>query len=318
MFSVVPEYGEPPDAQLVTADLRRMLEGRLDVEDRLERRARAARPRGSAAPPPKVTLVDDASSSATVVEVRAHDEPGLLWRIGRALGECGLNVQAARVETLGAEAVDVFYVTARLAYDHTVVVLDRHGDVAVDLGDPDAVRGAAEHVLDRYGRCDVLVHAAAMVAFGPLDEFQLSTWRQVQAVNVESALLLTQAFVPGMRDRGFGRVIFIVSDSYWRPPGAHMLAYVASKGALIGMARTLAVGLGSNGIAVMAVAPGLTRTPATDVVPAEEFADVAAHQPLPRPLTPDDSAAVVAMLAGDDAAALTGQTLTVDGGLVLR
>ena len=63
------------------------------------------------APPPKVTLVDNASSSATVVEVRAHDEPGLLWRIGRALGDCGLNVQAARVETLGAEAVDVFYVT---------------------------------------------------------------------------------------------------------------------------------------------------------------------------------------------------------------
>ena len=63
---------------------------------------------------------------------------------------------------------------------------------------------------------------------------------------------------------------------------------------------------------------GLTRTPATDVVPAEEFADVAAHQPLPRPLSPDDTAAVVAMLAGDDAAAMTGQTLTVDGGLVLR
>ncbi|HZZ53747.1 MAG TPA: ACT domain-containing protein, partial [Trebonia sp.] len=111
VFSVAPEYGDPPDAHLVAADLRRMLEGRLDVEDRLERRARAARPRGSAAPPPKVTLVDGASQTATVVEVRAHDEPGLLWRIGRALGECGLNVRAARVETLGAEAVDVFYVT---------------------------------------------------------------------------------------------------------------------------------------------------------------------------------------------------------------
>jgi [protein-PII] uridylyltransferase len=111
VFSVAPEYGDPPDAALVAADLRRMLEGRLDVEDRLERRARAARPVGSAAPPPKVTLVDGASRIATVVEVRAHDEPGLLWRIGRALGECGLNVQAARVETLGAEAVDVFYVT---------------------------------------------------------------------------------------------------------------------------------------------------------------------------------------------------------------
>jgi [protein-PII] uridylyltransferase len=111
VFSVAPEYGDPPDATLVAADLRRMLEGRLDVEDRLERRARAARPVGTAVPPPKVTLVEGASQSATVVEVRAHDEPGLLWRIGRALGECGLNVQAARVETLGAEAVDVFYVT---------------------------------------------------------------------------------------------------------------------------------------------------------------------------------------------------------------
>ena len=60
--------------------------------------------------PPTVTLVDDASHTATVVEVRAHDAPGLLWRIGRALGDCGLDVRAARVETLGAEAVDVFYV----------------------------------------------------------------------------------------------------------------------------------------------------------------------------------------------------------------
>jgi [protein-PII] uridylyltransferase len=111
IFNVVPEYGDPPDSDLVAADLRRMLEGRLDVEDRLERRARSARPLGSAMPPPKVTLVDGASQTATVVEVRAHDEPGLLWRIGRALGDCGLNVTAARVETLGAEAVDVFYVT---------------------------------------------------------------------------------------------------------------------------------------------------------------------------------------------------------------
>jgi 3-oxoacyl-[acyl-carrier protein] reductase len=173
-------------------------------------------------------------------------------------------------------------------------------------------------VLERYGRCDVLVHSAAMVAFGPFEEFSLDTWRQVQAVNVESALLLTQAFAPGMCDRQFGRVIFIVSNTFWRPPGAHMLAYVASKGALIGMARTLAVGLGGDGIAVTAVAPGLTRTPATDVVPAEEFADVAAHQALARPLTPDDTAAVVAMLVRDDAAALTGQTLTVDGGLVMN
>jgi [protein-PII] uridylyltransferase len=111
VFDVEPEYGDPPDATLVAADLRRMLMGRLDVEDRLDRRARAVRPRAATVPAPKVVLVDDASDTATVVEVRAHDAPGLLWRVGRALGECGLDVRAARVETLGAEVVDVFYVT---------------------------------------------------------------------------------------------------------------------------------------------------------------------------------------------------------------
>jgi [protein-PII] uridylyltransferase len=111
VFDVEPEFGDPPDATLVAADLRRMLQGRLDVEDRLDRRARAVRPRAATIPAAKVTLIDDASDTATVVEVRAHDAPGLLWRIGRALGECGLDVRAARVETLGAEAVDVFYVT---------------------------------------------------------------------------------------------------------------------------------------------------------------------------------------------------------------
>ncbi|HEY6499420.1 MAG TPA: [protein-PII] uridylyltransferase [Streptosporangiaceae bacterium] len=110
VFNVASEYGDPPDRSLVASDLRRMLEGRLDVEERLERRARAARPHGAMVAPPKVTLVDGASLTATVVEVRAHDEPGLLWRIGRALGGCGLDVRSARVETLGAEAVDVFYV----------------------------------------------------------------------------------------------------------------------------------------------------------------------------------------------------------------
>ncbi len=210
----------------------------------------------------------------------------------------------------------------RLAQDHDVVVLGYEGDFHVDLAEADQVRRTAQAVLARHGHVDVFVHAAAMVAFGSIEDFDLDTWRQVQAVNVESALLLTQAFIPGMRKRRFGRLIFIASNTFWRPAGGHQIAYVASKGALIGMVRTMALGLGADGIAAMAVAPGLTKTPATDVVPPEEFADVASHQalarPLARPLTPDDTAAVVTMLTRDDAAALTGQTLTVDGGLVLH
>ena len=136
VFDVEAEFGDPPDATLVAADLRRMLQGRLDVEDRLDRRARASRPRAATVPAPKVSLVDDASDTATVVEVRAHDAPGLLWRVGRALGECGLDVRAARVETLGAEAVDVFYVT------------DGEGK---PLGDGDLRRTIAASVLAALG-----------------------------------------------------------------------------------------------------------------------------------------------------------------------
>jgi [protein-PII] uridylyltransferase len=113
-FTVAHPFGEPPDATLVASDLRRALAGDLDVAGWLDRRgllgARAENAHRPWLAPPKVILVDDASRTATVVEVRAHDAPGLLWRIGRALGGCGLNVRAARVETLGAEAVDVFYV----------------------------------------------------------------------------------------------------------------------------------------------------------------------------------------------------------------
>ena len=95
----------------MAGDLRRMLAGRLDIAERLRGRSRAqARSASPGCRRRRVTLVDDASRTATVVEIRAHDEPGLLWRIGRALGECGLDVRAARVETLGAEVVDVFYV----------------------------------------------------------------------------------------------------------------------------------------------------------------------------------------------------------------
>ena len=225
--------------------------------------------------------------------------------------------QRVAVVTGGAGGIGSAIV-ARLAPDHTVVVLDRTGDFAVDLGVADDVRRVADLVLDRHGRCDVFVHAAAMFASGPLEKIDLDTWRQVQAVNVESALLLTQAFVPGMRERAFGRLIFIGSNTFWTPPDGDMLPYVASKGALIGMMRTLAVGLGTDRIAVTAIAPGLTRTPASTARSEAEFFETRARQSLPRTLMPDDTAAVVAMLVRDDAEALTGQTLTVDGGLVMR
>jgi 3-oxoacyl-[acyl-carrier protein] reductase len=202
---------------------------------------------------------------------------------------------------------------------HQTVALDRFGEVICDLASEESTRQAAAEVLTRYGRCDVLVHCAAAFDQGSLATVDLATWRQVQAVNVESALWLAQAFTPGMAERGFGRIVFITSDTVWSPPSPVLLPYIASKGALLAVMRTLAVTLGPDGIAVSAVAPGLTDTPPARVVnPEEVFDATVARQALKRRLTPEDTAAAVAYLASDGAAALTGQVLCADGGLVMR
>jgi NAD(P)-dependent dehydrogenase (short-subunit alcohol dehydrogenase family) len=252
------------------------------------------------------------------------------------VGERRVDEQRVAVVTGGSGGIGGAIAGALAAAGHAVVSLDQAGGSGVgpdqvggsgagpgrevvDLGREEEVRAAAGAVLGRYGRCDVLVHAAAAFDRADLASVNLPAWRRVQAVNVESALLLAQAFVPGMAARGFGRIIFVTSDTVWAPPAGDMLPYVTSKGALVALARTLAVGLGADGIAVTCVAPGLTATPtAQRDLPAAAFDEVRSRQALPRTLVPDDVAATVAFLASDAAAALTGQTLCTDGGLILR
>ncbi|MGA5822544.1 [protein-PII] uridylyltransferase [Kitasatospora sp. NPDC094028] len=112
-WRVAAEFGELPEAARLRADLRRALDGSLDVARRLaERDAAAPRRKGIPTPPPLVVVAPAmASATATVLEVRAHDAPGLLHRIGRALDGAGVRVRTAHVSTLGAEAVDSFYLT---------------------------------------------------------------------------------------------------------------------------------------------------------------------------------------------------------------
>ncbi|MFC5666969.1 [protein-PII] uridylyltransferase [Kitasatospora misakiensis] len=112
-WTVAAEFGELPEAARLRADLRRALDGSLDVARRLaERDAAAPRRRGIPTPPPVVAVAPPvASASATVLEVRAHDAPGLLHRIGRALDGAGVRVRTAHVSTLGADVVDAFYLT---------------------------------------------------------------------------------------------------------------------------------------------------------------------------------------------------------------
>lgn len=111
-WRVAAEYGSLPQAARLRADLVRALDGSLDIRARLaEREAAYPRRRGMKAPPPRVTVAAAGSRLATVIEVRAQDAPGLLHRIGRALESSGVRVRSAHVSTLGANAVDAFYVT---------------------------------------------------------------------------------------------------------------------------------------------------------------------------------------------------------------
>ncbi len=111
-WRVAAEYGSLPQAARLRADLVRALDGTLDIAARLaERDAAYPRRRGVAPPPPRVTVAPAASRLATVIEVRAQDAPGLLFRLGRALEAAGVRVRSAHASTLGSNAVDAFYVT---------------------------------------------------------------------------------------------------------------------------------------------------------------------------------------------------------------
>jgi 3-oxoacyl-[acyl-carrier protein] reductase len=227
--------------------------------------------------------------------------------------------QRVAVVTGGAGAIGSAIVAALRASGHLTVVLDRAGGIVCDLSSASSTQAAAAEVLQRHGRCDVLVHCAGYLDPMPLAELDLDRWRALMAVNVESALWLARAFAPGMADRGFGRIILISSDGQWFPPSPEFLPYVTSKAALLGLMRALAVTYGADGIAVSAVAPGHTDTPAARAVVAEGALEASiASQVLKRALVPEDTAHAVAFLASDGAAAMTGQVLVTDGGAYMR
>jgi [protein-PII] uridylyltransferase len=131
VWHVQPEFGAPPSVDRLREDVHRAVAGTLDVTARLaEREQASSRRSGVPVPPPRVDVVAGASRSATVLEVRAHDRPGLLHRIGASLAACGVDVRSALVSTLGSEAVDVFYVVGP---DGAPLTDDRARAVALQL-----------------------------------------------------------------------------------------------------------------------------------------------------------------------------------------
>ena len=186
-----------------------------------------------------------------------------------------------------------------------------------DLDSGDQIAAFSQAVLDRYGRCDILINNAARMGMQPIDELDIDAFRGYLRTNIDAPFQMSKAFIPAMTSHGFGRIVNTVSNSVWAPfPG--VLGYVTSKMGLIGLTRALAVELGERGITVNAVAPNLTRHRNTEqVMPDEAFESQAQRQAIKRTATPADILGAVAFLISDDAAFMTGQTLSVDGGQIL-
>ena len=191
--------------------------------------------------------------------------------------------------------------------------------VAMDLSDPAAITAGMAEAAACFDGLDGLVNNAAITNSGgkTLDELTTDTWDQVMAVNVRGTWLVTRAARPHLAASGSGRVVNIASDTaLWGAP--RLLAYVASKGAVMAMTRSLARELGADGITVNAIAPGLTEVEATAYVPAERHAHYLSGRAIARPQIPADVDAAVLFLLSRGAGFITGQVLPVNGGFVMN
>jgi 3-oxoacyl-[acyl-carrier protein] reductase len=187
----------------------------------------------------------------------------------------------------------------------------------VDVTDEEGVARSVRQVMHRHGRIDILINNAGLFAGiprRPFWEIDLSEWRRVMEVNVDSIFLLCREVLEPMKESGGGRVVNLSSNVITFGM-ANLMHYVASKGAVSVMTRSLAREMGPFGIAVNAVGPGLVTTEITTAeIPEKYLRLVAEGQMLTEAILPSDIAEAVVFLASPQARLITGQTLFVNGG----
>jgi 3-oxoacyl-[acyl-carrier protein] reductase len=187
---------------------------------------------------------------------------------------------------------------------------------AVDVSDATAVNAAADRILDDAGRIDILVNNAGITRDGLLMRMSEEDWDAVMATNMKGAFLFTKAFTRAFVKQRSGRIINMSSISALGG-NAGQSNYAASKAALIGFTKSLARELASRSITVNAIAPGFIETDMTAVLNQGLKDELIKRIPLNSFGQPEDIAAAALYLAGAGGRYVTGQVLTVDGGMIM-
>jgi NAD(P)-dependent dehydrogenase (short-subunit alcohol dehydrogenase family) len=232
---------------------------------------------------------------------------------GTGIGRATAQLLAAR----GARVVAAGLQPERLRETVDAITVAGGEAVAVDanVSDPDAIEAIAARAAEAFGGTDILVNNAAVYPLGPWHEMDVAEWDAVFATNIRGYFLMARAVRPQMIARGGGAVVNVASVTFFTG-NALLLAYIASKGAVIGFTRALARESGPEGIRANAVAPGAFPTAATEIHADQDklWSDVLEAQSIKRRGEVEDVARAIAFFASDDSAFVTGQTLLVDGG----
>lgn len=244
---------------------------------------------------------------------------GIDGRVALVTG-AGQGMGRAIAERLAAEGAKV--AANDLNPDTAAATAEAVGGMAVpfDASEPDAVDAGVADVEGRLGPVEILVANHAFMTMAPFEEESPENWRRILDVNLFGTGMLIERCAPGMANRGFGRIV--VMSSEWGVIGwPNATAYAASKGGLISLVKSVARAVGVKGVAVNAIAPGVTDTPQLDVdaldagVSHEEIVRRYGEDiPIGRVGRPEEIAATVAFLCSTNAEAFVGQVLHANGG----
>lgn len=239
---------------------------------------------------------------------------GIGRAVARGLAEAGAAVVVSARSTGEIEAV---------AEELRADGLSAHA-VRCDVADESSVKAMALEAHERLGTVDIIVNNAGIALSNPVKRLPLEEWDRILAINATGTFLCTQAFLAGMLERGWGRVINVASVAGLRG-GQYIAAYTASKHAQVGFTRALAIEVAAQGVTVNAICPGYVDTPMTEysvsrivektgITPEEALGHILELSPQKRLIRPEEIAHVALMLCHEDGEGINGQAIAIDGG----